>query len=216
MHAVGGEALAWLGWLLALPISIATKAAGMDASAWAAWVQAVFSVIAIGVGFGSVVYQNRRTDQSEEAERERRAEVVAYRLSGWIVEIGGRIDLALQTCHAQLSKASQGPPRLVSDLIAELRLGMELGIEGVLPELHYLSSGSGDIAQLDYFTRFFDGWLDRTAITKPGQGPQMMAGPSLREFYEYAERQLTMMKTLHTDAARHIAALVEQAIKKGR
>ena len=38
-------------FVIGLPGVIATKAAGMDASAWAAWVQAVFSVLAICAGF---------------------------------------------------------------------------------------------------------------------------------------------------------------------
>ncbi len=35
----------------------------MDAAALAAWVQAVFSVVAIVAGFGTVVYQNRHNDK---------------------------------------------------------------------------------------------------------------------------------------------------------
>ena len=95
MDAVGSEVLAWLGWLLALPGSIAIKAAGMNASEWAAWVQAVGSILAIVAGFGTVFYQNRHTDKMQESDRKSRAEVVALRLSVWLSEIGGRVDISL-------------------------------------------------------------------------------------------------------------------------
>ena len=144
MDTLGADTMAWLGWLAGLPGGIATKAKNMDASAWASWVQAIGSIVAIVAGFGTVVYQNRHTDKSQEAQRRRRAEVVAYRLSGWIGEIGGRIERALRTCQERQSKASQGPPRVASDVIPEIRLGMVSGIDEVLPELHYLSSGSGE------------------------------------------------------------------------
>jgi hypothetical protein len=49
----------------------------MTAEAWAAWVQAGGSILAIAAGFGTVIYQNRHADKVQEAERERRAEVVA-------------------------------------------------------------------------------------------------------------------------------------------
>jgi hypothetical protein len=95
LHAVGGEALAWLDWLLTLPSSAWTKAAGMDP----AWVQAVGSIIAIGAGFLTMFLQNRHADKVQKAERSRRAEVVAYRLSGWITEIAARIQVTLRTCQ---------------------------------------------------------------------------------------------------------------------
>jgi len=210
--------MAWLGWLAGLPGGIATKAKNMDASAWASWVQAIGSIVAIVAGFGTVVYQNRHTDKSQEAQRRSRAEVVAYRLSGWIGEIGGRIERALRTCQERQSKASQGPPRVASDVIPEIRLGMVSGIDEVLPELHYLSSGSGDIAQLNHFANGYAAWLDRVYAeeTRPGEVPQMMAEVSLREFYTRAETQLTAMKTLHANSMCHIAPLVAQAIEKGR
>jgi hypothetical protein len=183
-----------------------------------AWVQAVGSIIAIGAGFLTMFLQNRHADKVQKAERSRRAEVVAYRLSGWITEIGARIQVTLRTCQERQSKASQGPPRLASDLIPELRLGSVSEIDGLLPELHYLSAGSGDIAQLDYFAKFFDEWLAReyTAATKPGVSVPMWAGPTRREFYSYAERQLKMMSTLHANAERRISPLVQTAIDGGR
>jgi uncharacterized membrane protein len=54
----------------------------MTAEAWAAWVGAGGSILAIGAGFLTMFLQNRRADRAQEAERARQAEVVAYRLSG--------------------------------------------------------------------------------------------------------------------------------------
>jgi len=146
------------------------------------------------------------------------AEVLAYRLSGWIAEVAARVGITLKLCKERLSRVSQDPPLAASVLIRELRLGVGSEIDAALPELHYLSAGSGDVAQLQYLARFFDAWLDREykAVTEPEpeQGPSMFW--DLPEFYGYAEKQLTMMRTLHTDATRHIGALVEQAIAKGR
>jgi hypothetical protein len=47
--------------------------------------------------------------------------------------------------HAQ-AKATQGPPKIVSGIIPEFKLDMVLSIDGVLPDLHYLVTGSGDVA----------------------------------------------------------------------
>jgi hypothetical protein len=97
MDAVGSEARAWLDRLLALPNNIATKVAGMDATAWAAWVQAVGSVLAIGAGFLTMYLQNRRADNALRAERRSRAEVVALRLSG-SARLGGAWIRAFSAC----------------------------------------------------------------------------------------------------------------------
>jgi hypothetical protein len=207
---------AWLGWLLALPGVIWRKAANIDP----AWVQAFGSILAILAGFGYVLLQSRHTDRAQEADRVKRAEVVAYRLSGWIVEIGIRIERALRTCQEQRNEASRGHTWFRADLILEIRLGMEVGIDGLLSDLHYLDAGSGDIAQLDYFAAFYDGWLDRLYVEeiRPGEvrGRRRMTEAGLVEFLDYAEKQLTNLKTLHTRAQQCISALVPQAIKKGR
>jgi hypothetical protein len=79
LHALGSAVLAWCG-------CTANKAAAMEASAWAAWVQAVFSVVAIGAGFLTMYLQNRHADAIREAERKRGAEVVVFRVSGWLAE----------------------------------------------------------------------------------------------------------------------------------
>jgi hypothetical protein len=203
-------------FVIGLPGVIATKAAGMDASAWAAWVQAVFSVLAICAGFLTMYLQNRHADKAREAERARGAEVVAYRLSGWIADAGVRLEMALRTCQDRQSKVSSGPPRSLPVVIDELRLNMPSGIEAVLPDLHYLLLGSGDVAQLDHNARGYEAWLDGTLKinTQPGGGPSMIAAYSLRDIYTRAEKQLTAMKALHANAQRHIGPLIEQAIKR--
>jgi hypothetical protein len=197
----------------------------MDASALAAWVQAVGSIVAIGAGFRYVVLQNRHADRAQEADRKaheadriRRAEVVAYGLSGWIVEIGIRIDRALATCQERLSEEPEGRGPLVAEVILEIVLGMEVDIDASLPDLHFLNSGSGDIAQLNYFAKFYDAWLERLyqEARRPGEASARIGGDEWREFYGYAVRQLTNLKTLHANAQRHISALVAQAIEKGR
>jgi hypothetical protein len=187
----------------------------MIAEAWAAWVQAVGSILAIGAGFLTMFLQNRHADQAQEAERERRAEVVAYRLTGWIGEAGARIDRALRTC--QKNKLTPSPSTLAGYLIPDLKLGMVSRIDGVLPDLHYLASGSGDIAQLDHLMRAYEAGLDRWNVNAG------MEGPEVQEFYGHWERRLSELRALHANAERQIAPLVKQiaplvkeAIEKGR
>ena len=67
----------------------------MSAEAWAAWVQAIGSIIAIVAGFGTLGYQNWRNDRLGETERKNRAEVVVLRLDERLIDIGKRIETAL-------------------------------------------------------------------------------------------------------------------------
>jgi hypothetical protein len=211
LHDVGPEVLAWLGWLVALPCSIATKAAGMDASAWAAWVQAIGSILAIAAGFGTMFLQNRHSDRAQEAERARRAEVVAYRISVWLTAAGANIEYALEKCRNSRANIPSGPPEVVIYLARELRIGTATNIDGVLPDLHYLLAGSGDIAQLEHFMRIYAAWLDSLS-----EGPKTGTQSELTGIYDYSERQLIMMTMLHADAERHIRPLVQKAIDGGR
>jgi hypothetical protein len=188
----------------------------MAAEVWAAWVQAIGSILAIGAGFATMYLQNRHSDRAQEAERARRAEVVAYRLSGWMGEAGIRIARALKVCKDAQTKIKQGPPRIASELIPAMRLGMVSDIDSVLSDIHYFLRGSGDIAQLDHLIRAYEGWLDRLGSTRPGSFPIPMAEYSMREFYEYAERQLRAMSELQANAERHISPLVQGAIDGGR
>ena len=79
----------------------------LKAGEWAAWVQAIGSILAIGAGFGTMFLQNRHADRVQEAERVRRAEVVAYRLSGWSTEARYKIESALKSCKD--ARATFGP-----------------------------------------------------------------------------------------------------------
>ena len=72
----------------------------LKAADWAAWVGAIGSILAICAGFGTTIWQNRRANElrgQDKAEREHdrsdRAEVVAFRLSGWLSEVGSRLEV---------------------------------------------------------------------------------------------------------------------------
>jgi hypothetical protein len=190
----------------------------MTAEAWAAWVQAGGSIVAIIAGFGTVIYQNRHSDRTQEAERGRRAEVVAYRLIGWIGEASIRINRSLTRCHEAQAEAAK-ERRLASNLIPRLGLGMAVSVEGVLPDLHYLLNGSGDIAQLDHLMQTYEAFLERahagTIHPDTGEG-SMIAGPQMLEFLSRAETQLDALRTLQANAEGHLAPLVQKAIDGGR
>jgi hypothetical protein len=210
MRVVSSEALAWLGWLLTLSSSIGTKAAGLNASEWAAWVQAVFSLVAIAV----VIWQNWTEKRRRERERDDRAQVVAARLSVWLGEIGGRIDLSLMQLESL-----RGTDRLLHPLE---RLGLKLNVVGriddTMSDLHYLRAGSADIAQLAYFANFFDAFVDNqtAAIIARSAGSLGASQSDLTEFYSAVENQLKNMKQLHTNTERHISPLIDVAIEQER
>jgi hypothetical protein len=196
LHAVGPEVLARLGWLVALPCSIATKAAGMDASAWAAWVQAVFSLAAIGV----VIRQNYLEKKRRERDRDDRATVVAARLSIWLVEIGALIEIRLD----QLDKEIAGIRRRYSTL-SKYKLSVSGEIASVMSDLHYLRKGSADVAQLDAFSKEYDMLIDKAVINETQDGVHG----------ELAKR-LENMKRLHANAIRLLGPLVSDAVDNER
>jgi hypothetical protein len=196
LHAVGPEVLAWLGWLVALPCSIATKAAGMDASAWAAWVQAVFSLAAIGV----VIRQNYLEKKRRERDRDDRATVVAARLSIWLVEIGALIEIRLD----QLDKEIAGIRRRYSTL-SKYKLSVSGEIDSVMSDLHYLRKGSADVAQLDAFSKEYDMLIDKAVINETQDG-----------VHGELARHLENMKKLHANAARLLGPLVSDAVDNER
>jgi hypothetical protein len=214
LDALGSETLAWLGWLVALPSSIATKAAGMNASEWAAWVQAVGSILAIVAGFLTMFLQNRHADKIREAKRARAEEVVVFRVSGFLADLGHRIKPALKECEVGRANASLGG--VLSDVITELRLNMPSRIDGVLADLHYLLAGSGDIAQLDHLVRGYEAWLDGTLTlnTKPGGPSPRIDETSLRDTYARAEGQLNAMNGLLKNAVRYTGPIQDQAAKR--
>jgi hypothetical protein len=209
---MGGEALAWLDWLLRLPSSASTKAADIDP----AWVQAVGSILAILAGFGTVVYQNRHAARVREAERARRAEVVAFRLTGWLVDTGVSLDIALRACDEGLKTASSGPPRSLSSVVDGLRLRRARQIDGVLPDLHVLLSGSGDVAQLNHQVQGYEAWLDGVSPAPPGDPQSLVSEYGLRDLYGRAKYLLTPMKKLQGNALRHIGPIIDEAARRGR
>ncbi len=185
----------------------------MDASAWAAWVQAIGSILAIGAGFGSVIYQNHYTTKREAVDRRSRAEVVALRLSVWLGEIGGRIDTSL--LRLEHFKATRLP---VDEAAPQLKLGAVGQVDAVMSDLHYLTAGAGDVAQLDTFARFFNAFVENqaAAFTQAFKAKRFADAPGMGEFYASVENQLRNMKQLHTNAERHLSPLIDGAVGKER
>ena len=121
---------------------------------WAAWVQAIGSIVAIGSGFATVYVQNRRSDTLRERDRADRAEVVAFRLSGWLSEVGLRVLLKLED-YDGVRRTHPRKPSL-EQMAARWKLDVVVGIQLVMSDLHYLEKGAGDVAQLDFHVRYFD------------------------------------------------------------
>ena len=186
----------------------------MTAEAWAAWVQAGGSIAAIIAGFGVMYLQNRHTDRVQGAERARRAEVVAFRLSGWLADTGVSLDIALRACDEGLKTASSGPPRSLSSVVDGLRLRRARQIDGVLPDLHVLSAGSGDVAQLNHNIQGYEAWLDGVAPTPPGNSQSLVSEYGLRDLLRRAKHQLTPMKKLYENAIRHIGPIIDEAARR--
>jgi hypothetical protein len=163
----------------------------LKAGEWAAWVQAIGSILTIAAGFGTIIFQNRHADRVQEAERARRAEVVAYRLSGWCTEAHYKIEIALRSCKD--ARAAFGPNIVPGTLIPALKLDMAANIHDVLPDLHYLRAGSADIAELDHLIRTYEAGLLRWINTS-----------ELEKLYDPAEWQLGVMSALQQKVARFI------------
>jgi hypothetical protein len=188
----------------------------LKAGDWAAWVQAVGSILAIGAGFATMYIQNRLANNARKRERERRAEVVAFRLIGWLTETGECLELALKACNEGLITASSGPPRSLSSVIDGIRLRRAWQIDDVLPDLHVLVSGSGDVAQLNHQVQSYKAWLDDVSPTPPGSRQSLVSEHGLRDLYARATYLLTAMKKLHENALRHLEPLInEVAIRDG-
>ena len=180
----------------------------MDTGQWAAWVQAGGSIAAICAGFGYVYVQRRWQDERRERDRADRAEVVAYRLSGWLSEVGSRVRERSQFYQNFKYTRDHTDENHPLDIRAPLKLHArkldeDCGIENVMSDLHYLErgsgdgSGSGDIAKLDFQARSFDAYLD----SKTDEAKLLVDDSiedrlrTLRELHASAERDLnTAMK----------------------
>ena len=186
----------------------------LKAGDWAAWVQAVGSIAAICAGFGTAYYQSWKANDlrnKDRVERERdradRAEVVAFRLSGWLGEVGSRVGVRLKSYDDIRKRNPMPQPDAV---LEQLKLDMAVGIEGVMADLHYLKAGSGDIAQLDFLVRLFNAFLDQ-AYTRGS-----LTEEDLVDFYDRAKLQLKSIKQVHANAERHLKPIVEAAARKER
>jgi hypothetical protein len=85
-------------------------------------------------------------------DRADRAEVVAYRLSGWVGKVGSRVGERCQFYQKFKNTRDHSDENHPLEIRAPLKLGVrkldeDCGIESVTSDLHYLKSGSRDIAQ---------------------------------------------------------------------
>jgi len=85
--------------------------------------------------------------------------VVAVRLSVWLAEVDLLITVKLEQYKGMVSGSI--PKEFWSPL--PLKLNVSGGIEAVMSELHYLRKGASDVAQLEYFAREFDTYIDKAA-----------------------------------------------------
>lgn len=129
-----------------------------DATGWAA-IQAVGSIAAIFAGFAFVLLQNGLESCHAKRERADRATVVAYRVSGWLAEVGTRVKLK-QDRYYLIRKHNPKLPH-PGEIGRELKFNMVVGIDELMSDLHYLKKGAGDVAQLDYFIKSYDDLLDQ-------------------------------------------------------
>jgi hypothetical protein len=184
----------------------------MTTADWAAWVQAIGSIAAIGAGFATVYVQNRTADKLRERDRTERAEVVAFRLSGWLGEMGARIQLTSERFEDLAKHPPMRQPYEI-EIAARLKLDVRVGIESVMSDLHYLKNGSGDVAQLDYFTIDFNDILDqaeKSSVEKP------YSEAKLEQFYSLIGDKLRNIQKLCAEAVRHLTPVIDAAVEKGR
>jgi hypothetical protein len=218
----------WVGWVVT-PIvtiiaillaivsgsTIAMLRPEMKGSDWAAWVQAIGSIAAICAGFGYVYVQRRWQDNEKERDRDARGEIVAFRLSGWLSEVGSRIKVKSDEYAALSWDGSLPQPH---QIIQRWKLEISNGIEDVMPDLHYLRAGSGDIAQLAFLTRYFDTLLDQAHIKSLAKAKAGSLIPyddrECEDIYKNVGRQLELMRRLHFDADRRLAPVIDRAVAR--
>jgi len=188
----------------------------LRASDWAAWVQAVGSIAAICAGFWTAYRQNKRAsklrqDDRKEAERDRasRAEVVAARLSGWLGEASSRITIKWEAYNRTSLEEFISEPQ---SLVQQWKLNVSTEIDGVMPDLHYLKNGSGDVAQLDFQIRYFEAFLEQ--LSKPSRSKLEQA--ELNAIHKNVGDQLWRMLALLSNAERHLGPLLDDAVAKER
>lgn len=185
-----------------------------DATGWAA-IQAIGSIVAVGAGFLAAYLQNRtalklRKQDVALIERDRadRAEVVAFRLSGWLSEVGSRILLKLED-YDGVRRTHPRKPSL-EQMAARWKLDIAVGIQLVMSDLHYLEKGAGDVAQLDFQVRYFDAYLDRAGSRI------FLDADQENEIYKNIGYQPAHMRELRADAERHLTPIIAAAVAKER
>jgi hypothetical protein len=218
----------WVGWAvtpivttIAIVIAvvsgttIAMLRPDMKGSDWAAWVQAVGSIAAICAGFGYVYVQRRWQDKENRRDRDERAEIVAFRLSGWLSEVGSCITVKSDV-YASLVRDGKLPQP--HQIVQRWKLEVTSGIEDVMPDLHYLRAGSGDVAQLAFLTKNFDTFLEQAHLKSLARvttgNPTPYGEPQLEEIYNNVGQRLELMQQLHDDADRHVAPIVSRAVAR--
>ena len=185
----------------------------MTTADWAAWVQAIGSIAAIGAGFATVYFQNRTADKLRERDRTDRAEVVAFRLSGWLGEMGARIQLTSERFENLAKHPPMRQPYEI-ELAARLKLDMRVGIKSVMSDLHYLKNGSGDVVQLDYFAIDFDDILDQAEKKSSAEKPY--SEEKLAQFYSIIGDKFRNIEKIYAEAVRHLTPVINAAVEKGR
>jgi hypothetical protein len=159
--------------------------------------------LAILAGFGFVFLQNRLANRQRMRDRADRAEVVAYRLSGWVGEVGSRVGERCQFYQKFKNTRDHSDENHPLQIRAPLKLGVrkldeDCGIESVMSDLHYLKSGSRDIAQLDFRARLFDDYLD----SKTDEA-ELLVDDSI-------EGRLRTLRELHASAERHLKTAMKK------
>jgi hypothetical protein len=158
----------------------------------------------------------RNRDALRERDRTDRAEVVAFRLSGWLTEVGSRIKTRLAIYDGLVWDRLPQPHQIV----AQWKLNMAPGIESVMSDLHYLKRGAGDVAKLDFHVRDFDAYLDglnTESLRRANLGtPIPHNATDLDRIYKNVGDRLKDMRQLHANAERHLNPILAAAIERER
>jgi hypothetical protein len=164
--------------------------------------------------FETTLQLELQRDALREHDRTDRAEVVAFRLSGWLREVG-----------SQIQKKSEAYDRLDGlpqphQIVAQWKLNMAAGIESVMSDLHYLERGAGDVAKLDFHVKDFDACLDglnTESLRRANLGtPIPYNATDLDRIYKSVGDRLKHMRQLHANAERHLNPILAAAVKRGR
>jgi hypothetical protein len=143
-----------------------------------------------------------------------RAEVVAFRLSGWLREVGSQIEVK----SADYDRLVWDPLPQPHQIVTQWKLNMASGIESVMSDLHYLERGAGDVAKLDFHVKDFDARLDglnTESLRRASLGtPTPYNATDLDRIYKSVGDRLKDMRQLHANAERHLNPILAAAIKR--